>query len=117
MVCSASPSALDALALVRAGRGFDIALLDAQLPMMDAVQLASALRHLPAGHRFPLVLLSDRPKRSGRSDRSEHAPDTFAAVLTRRPASRDLFTTISHLLAQEPTVAVAGHPEAVTGVR
>jgi hypothetical protein len=60
------------------------------------------------------VLLSDRPDRS---DRPDHAPDRFAAVLARRPHSRDLFTTISHLLAQQPTVAVAGHPEAVTGVR
>lgn len=89
MVCTTSASPLDALALVGGGRGFDIAIIDFALPMMDGVQLAVALRRLPAGHRLPLVLLSS-------AERSDRSHDTlFAAVLTKPTHTASQFDTAS----------------------
>ena len=92
LVCTASASPLDALALVSAGRSFDLAILHWELPMMDGAQLAMALRRLPAGRRLPLLLLSsiDQP----------HQDDAhlFAAVLIRPVHTAPLFKAIIRML-------------------
>lgn len=47
-----------ALEAVRGGARFDIGILDMHMPEMDGVRLARALRALPEGGAFPLLLLS-----------------------------------------------------------
>ena len=59
---------LQALEWLRAGEGFDLAMLDMQMPDMDGLMLANEIRKLPNGKTMPLVLLTsvgvhtDRPE-------------------------------------------------------
>jgi CheY-like chemotaxis protein/HPt (histidine-containing phosphotransfer) domain-containing protein len=72
-------SPAEALAWVRRGDPYDVALLDYQMPGMDGVALARELRKLPAGRRVALILLSSvsRPPGADRPDAE------FTAVLTK----------------------------------
>jgi len=47
-----------ALAWLRAGETFDLAILDMQMPGMDGLMLAQEIRKLPATAQLPLVLLT-----------------------------------------------------------
>jgi PAS domain S-box-containing protein len=95
MACTTTASPVDALALIGAGRSFDIALLDFAMPTLDGVQLATALRRLPAGQRLPLILLSS----VGRRDRNDDS--LFAAVLTKPMRSAPLFEAINRALCPD----------------
>ncbi len=48
----------DALAQLRQGERFDLAVLDMHMPEMDGVMLAREIRRLPGGTSLPLVLFS-----------------------------------------------------------
>ncbi len=58
MHATAVASGPEALALIHQGAVFDAAVLDYQMPGMDGVALASAMRKEDAGQELPLVLLS-----------------------------------------------------------
>ena len=47
-----------ALALLRQGKQFDLGIIDMQMPEMDGVMLAQAMKAMPGQRPFPLVLLS-----------------------------------------------------------
>ena len=86
-------SAAEALDLLRAGSGCpDLAILDFQMPEMDGVELARAIRSDPALKSMRLVLLS--------SVGMEGAPDAAAGIAASltKPARR------SHLLDSIATV-------------
>jgi PAS domain S-box-containing protein len=100
MLCTTCASSQDALALVGAGRSFDLAILDFAMPRMDGVQLATALRGLPAGHRLPLVLLSSIGRRNRNDD------GLFDAVLTKPMRSTPLFEAITQVLFPNPVPAI-----------
>ncbi|MBK8903838.1 MAG: response regulator [Anaerolineaceae bacterium] len=48
----------EALNLLRQGRTFDLGILDMQMPEMDGVMLAQALREMAGDRPFPLILLT-----------------------------------------------------------
>ena len=54
----AVPDAPSALEILRGPDAFDLAVLDMHMPDMDGVDLARAIRAIPARARLPLVLLS-----------------------------------------------------------
>ncbi|GIV59863.1 MAG: hypothetical protein KatS3mg043_0952 [Rhodothermaceae bacterium] len=64
MHVEAVASAAAALARLDAGETFDVALLDMQMPEMDGLMLARALRLRPATHNLPLVILSSMGQRA-----------------------------------------------------
>ncbi len=55
--CAVS-SGEEALAILEAGRAFDIAILDAQLPGMDGVTLTRSVHRLRAAEKLPVLLLA-----------------------------------------------------------
>jgi len=73
-----TPDASAALEILRGSDPVDLAILDMHMPGMDGVELARAIRALPARARLPLVLLS-----SIGQDLSAAERGLFAAVLSK----------------------------------
>jgi CheY-like chemotaxis protein/HPt (histidine-containing phosphotransfer) domain-containing protein len=73
-------SAEQALALLRGGEHFDLAILDMQMPGMDGVALAREIRRFPKTASLPLVLLTSM---GVRADHPEFAAVNFASCLTK----------------------------------
>ncbi len=94
VACTDVGSPEQALDLVRAGVGFDVAVLDMHMPGMDGEVLATALRDLPAGREVPLVLLSSLAHRSAAGRER-----LFAAVLTKPTRTTVLHATLLEVLA------------------
>jgi signal transduction histidine kinase/DNA-binding response OmpR family regulator len=72
-------SPAQALQWIRQGDPYDLALLDYQMPDMDGVALATAIRQLPEGRSLALVLLSS----AGQVFPGEPGEAGFAAVLSK----------------------------------
>ncbi len=73
-------SAQEALALLRAGERFDLAILDLQMPEMDGLTLAQEIRQLPEIGKLPLVLLTSM---GVRADSPQLAGANFACCLNK----------------------------------
>ena len=80
MVPRDAQSGAEALEWLRAGEGFDLAVLDMRMPDMDGLMLAGEIRKLPAGQALPLVLLTSV---GVRTDRPEFASAAFAGCLAK----------------------------------
>jgi CheY-like chemotaxis protein/HPt (histidine-containing phosphotransfer) domain-containing protein len=80
MVPRDAQSGSEALEWLRAGEGFDLAILDMRMPDMDGLMLAGEIRKLPAGEALPLVLLTSV---GVHTDRPEFASAAFASCLAK----------------------------------
>ncbi len=96
-------SGAEALALLQHGHEFDVALIDLQLPGMDGLMLAEAIRQLPESSGMPLMMLTslgykvDDPREA-----------FFAAFLTKPVKASHLYNNLVNLLTQSS--AGAGRP-------
>ncbi|HSO06791.1 MAG TPA: response regulator [Pelomicrobium sp.] len=63
MMPSASPSALEALDLIRHGNQFDVAILDVGMPEMDGIDLAWEIRNYRDPQQLPIILLTSMGQR------------------------------------------------------
>ncbi len=89
MHASAVASGPEALALIHQGASFDAAVLDYQMPGMDGVALASAIRKEESGQALPLVLLTSL----GFRDVLKQNLD-FAAFLTKPVKPSQLYNVL-----------------------
>ena len=80
MLPRGAQSGEQALALLRGGEQFDLAILDMQMPGMDGVMLAREIRKLPKAMMMPLVLLTSMGVRADHPDISAVA---FASRITK----------------------------------
>ena len=105
MTCTDVGTPQEALALFAAGRTFDVAVLDMQMPVMDGAHLAVGIRALPAGRHLPAVLLTSLPWRPGPGQ-----DELFAAVLTKPARAAVLHRHLLDVLApaQAALLAVEG---------
>jgi signal transduction histidine kinase/CheY-like chemotaxis protein/CHASE1-domain containing sensor protein len=103
-------NAADALAAVKEGRHFDVAILDMQMPEMDGIMLASELHLQPAGASRPLVLLSSIGRPAG-----SYAPGLFASVLNKPVKPSQLFDVLARILATDTPEHVAQIPAPAAG--
>ncbi len=90
-------SGAEALELIRKGEGFDIALIDMQMPEMDGVAVASEIRKLPEGKDLPMVLFTSlgyKPESA--------TEDLFSTVLYKPLKPNQLFETILSVLNNKP---------------
>ena len=91
----------EALAILKAGQAFDVAILDMHMPEMDGEMLAQAIRESPDSRQLPLVLLSSVGHREiARSD-------LFAVSLTKPVKPSVLYNKLAELFARERRTAAA----------
>jgi signal transduction histidine kinase/CheY-like chemotaxis protein len=100
-------SPAQALAWIRQGDPYDLALVDYQMPEMDGIALAREIRRLPGGRSLALVLLSSigqtLPVGPGEGD--------FAAVLSKPVKLSTLQDRLCEILGDQPG-AMPPPPEA-----
>jgi PAS domain S-box-containing protein len=97
MQVRAATSGPEALAWLRAGELFDVALLDMHMPGMDGEMLAREIRRLRTAEAMPLVLLSSLGAREEIAE-----PGLFAAFLTKPAKPGQLLAALADRLRREP---------------
>jgi signal transduction histidine kinase/DNA-binding response OmpR family regulator len=106
MDCRTAATPAEALTAVSAGPPFDLALLDMQMPEMDGLDLAAALRELPNGRHLPLVLFSS----IGGLDAAQQAKAEavgLAATLSKPLKPSRLYDTLLAVLTGQPVEETA----------
>ncbi len=96
-------SPAEALAWIGRGDPYDIALLDYQMPGMDGIALARALRRLPGARSLALILLSS----VNRPPIPDEAETRFAAVLSKPLKMSQLREGLWHALGPQPALPPA----------
>jgi CheY-like chemotaxis protein len=87
----------EALRWVQQGEHFDAAILDMQMPEMDGLALAVAIRGSRDAHTLPLVMLTSL----GHRDMDERAAE-LAALLYKPIKPSQLFDALVQVLAHRP---------------
>ncbi|MEP0912505.1 response regulator [Leptolyngbya sp. GB1-A1] len=106
MAPTAVASGADALRLLQQGEAFDLAILDMQMPQMDGLTLAEAVRNLPAGQALPLVMLTS----IGHKDLTTTQRSYFAALLTKPIKSAPLYRILTQVMSGQPRQIQAVRP-------
>jgi CheY-like chemotaxis protein len=96
MNCTMADSGRNCLDLFHAGQHFDVAILDMQMPGMDGIMLARAIRALPRSTNLPLILLSS----IGRTPAPEVAA-LFSCCLTKPAKPSQIFNELGRALGHE----------------
>jgi CheY-like chemotaxis protein len=110
MLCESVAHPAEALEILSAGKHFDVAVLDMQMPEMDGQQLALAIRKVPAGANLPLLLLSSMQRRPGLMQSG-----VFNAMMTKPVKSKVLLEKL--LFALAPTESSLREIELAGGAR
>ena len=92
----------EALALLRDGRTFDVAILDMHMPDMDGIGLARAIRDLPDFKPMPMILLSSLGQ-AGDHDGTALKSAGFADVLAKPIKPSALLNALLTIAMGEPT--------------
>jgi CheY-like chemotaxis protein len=104
MLPRATASPLEALEWLRGGEHFDLAILDLQMPEMDGIELADAIRKLEAegqaAQPLPLVLLTSLGGRE-----AARSTEEFQAVLSKPVRQSALFEALMAVLSGQPQPA------------
>ncbi len=100
MPAAVESDATAALARLRAGEKFDVALIDREMPDTDGVMLAREIRRLPGGSALPLILIST----IGRQCEPDEA-SMFVTVVTKPAKPAQLLKAITAGLSAPGAVA------------
>ena len=112
---STGAAALRILAEARAaGRPFDIGLLDMDMPGMDGIALAHAIRREPLLAETPLILLTSAAE-CATSAGLQHAG--YAASLTKPVRQSQLYDAIATSIGSRPAAASPDRPHATATLR
>ncbi len=94
MSCRGSEFPAEALGWIQSGEQFDIAILDYQMPFMNGVELANAIRQVRPAEALPLVMLSSQSRRE-----LDTGDLDFAAYLTKPIKPSQLHDALVTVLA------------------
>lgn len=94
MLVEAVRDSAGAVAAVSAGPGVDVILIDMQLPDLDGISLARAVRNLPEGRTIPIVLLSSVRLRAGDASAETLGISVFVYKPIRRAQLLDAFVRV-----------------------
>jgi CheY-like chemotaxis protein len=103
MSAHATESGSEAIKLLNLRGHFDLAILDMQMPEMDGLELAQAIRQFPEYRDLPLVMLSSL---SISRAEIEAAQVDFAATLNKPIKQFQLQDVLSHILSAHPKQAL-----------
>ncbi|PYP89040.1 MAG: hypothetical protein DMF61_04920 [Blastocatellia bacterium AA13] len=92
MACTTASSRREALGLISGEDAFDVAIIDAQMHEMGAMELVSAIRGVPGREALPLIMLSP----FGQST-DETARGCFSAFLSKPIKPAALFEALVHI--------------------
>ncbi|MBI5714937.1 MAG: response regulator [Chloroflexi bacterium] len=95
-------SGQEALAIIDRGESFDLALLDMQMPEMDGMMLARAIRERRDAKQLPMVMLTSM------GSREDGVNELFAAFLTKPVKASQLYNVLAEVLAASPKKKVTG---------
>jgi PAS domain S-box-containing protein len=98
MITRETGSPVEALAWLRHGDPFDMAILDLHMPEMDGITLGQEIRKLRDAKALPLVMLSSVGARDADADQVE-----WAAYLTKPIKQSQLFNTLAGIFGQVET--------------
>ncbi len=96
MRSTSASSGREVLELLQGGASFDLAILDLQMPEMDGISLARAIRQMPKECSFPLVMLSSLGYRE-----QPEVEALFAAYLTKPIKPSQLFDSLCLAINQK----------------
>ena len=113
MLARDTGSPAEALQWIRGGDPFDVAILDMQMPDMDGVTLARAIREARDAERLPLVLLTSLGRREEEADEA-----LFAARLTKPIRPSQLYNVLLDVVGAPagPAIREDERPTVTTGV-
>ena len=109
MVSRSVETPAEALALLKGGEKFDVAILDMQMPQMDGLMLARSIRALQPPVTLPLVLLSSM-------GRLEQGSEIFAANLAKPLKPSQLLDVLAQILWRGREEAASAGAIVVQGV-
>ncbi|MCA9956630.1 MAG: response regulator, partial [Anaerolineales bacterium] len=95
----------EALRLLAHDKQFDLAILDMQMPQMDGVMLAQAIRKNCAQRPFPLILLTSLGQPVSPKDQA-----LFALQISKPVKQKNLFYALEQVLSQNITVRNGQEP-------
>jgi CheY-like chemotaxis protein len=105
MTCDVSARAPDALQMIVAAshrRPYDVAILDMQMPGMDGLELAEAIKRDPSNEKLKLILMTSMVQR-GHAARSKQAGvDGYLAKPVRESQLYDCLRTVMGPSSQAP---------------
>ncbi|MCB8948176.1 MAG: response regulator [Ardenticatenaceae bacterium] len=99
MLPQTTTSAAEALALLKNGDPFDLAILDMEMPDMDGLTLATEIKNLPVRESLPVVLLTPLGKSAQRT-----TIPSLAAQLTKPIKQHLLFEALLATVSQTATL-------------
>ncbi len=96
MIPRTAQSGSQALGWIQQGERFDLAILDMQMPEMDGLMLAQAIRRLPGSVWMPLVLLTSM---GVRTEGEAFATAGFASCLTKPIKPAQLYDVLVRVIS------------------
>jgi signal transduction histidine kinase/CheY-like chemotaxis protein len=94
---SAVESGVEALALLRTGQKFDIAILDMQMPEMDGFTLAQKINEMNIEGSLPMIILTSIKREKARS-----SDVRISAFLSKPIKTSNLFNILTGIIATAP---------------
>jgi signal transduction histidine kinase/CheY-like chemotaxis protein len=103
MQVTVASSGNEALDILKDGNPFQIAILDMQMPEMDGIMLATAIRKKYSENQFPMVMLTS----IGFSQKSEESAGMFACYVNKPIKHSQLAEILVRVLSPEKTDGIS----------